>query len=158
MKLARAWPILTALAFAAWIGYLFYLTRGVEKPPIHLSRPQFQVAEAVVVAHLEDEESPVRALEVVFTTNDKLQPGAEIRIANLRNSFHKWLDDGGPPEWEVPGDFIVPLRMLHRRTDQTWTAEVVPLPPSPGLPHGTRIYPKTPATIKELHAIPVGPQ
>jgi hypothetical protein len=158
MKLARGWLILTALAFAAWIGYLFYLTRGVEKPPIHLSRPQFQVAEAVVVAHLEDEESPARALEVVFTTNDNLQPGVEIRIANLRNSFHKWFDDGGPPEWEVPGDFIVPLRMLNQGTDQTWTAEVVPLPPSPGLPHGTRIYPKTPATMKELRAIPVGLQ
>jgi len=156
MKRSRLWLIVTALAFAGWIGYLFYLTRSVERPPVHLSHPQFQIAEAVVVAHLDDEDGPARVVEVAFDPGKNLLPGAEIHVANLRDSFHKWLDDGGSPEWDVPGDFILPLRRVNQARDGTWTAEVAPLPPSPGLLRGTRIYPKTPATMKELHAIPIG--
>jgi hypothetical protein len=156
MKRSRAWLIVTALAFAAWIGYLFYLTRGVEKPPIHLSHPQFQLAEVVVVAHLDDKNGPVRVLEVVLSANNDLHPGAEIQVGNVRESFHKWLNDGGPPEWDVPGDFIVPLHALTKGKDDSWTAAVVPLPPRKDAPHETRIYPVTPGTMKELHAIPMG--
>ncbi|HMF13375.1 MAG TPA: hypothetical protein VKE94_13750, partial [Gemmataceae bacterium] len=61
----------------------------------------------------------------------------------------------GPPDWPVPGDFIIPLHGIVNGKDG-WRAEVVPLPPSPGSPHGPRIYPVTPGTLQEMRAIPIG--
>lgn len=157
MNRSRVWLAVTALSFAAWIGYLVFLTRGLEKPPIHLSHPQFQIAEVVIVAHVNDKAGPIAVTEVVFPADAKMQAGDEVQVRNLRNSFHKWLNDGGPAEWDVPNDFIIPLRDVSRQgKDGAWTAEVVPLPPSPGSPQGTRVYPVTPNTLKELHAIPIG--
>jgi len=157
MKRSRLWLVATGLAFAAWIGYLFYLTRGVERPAIHLSHPQFQMADAVVVASLESKDGPAIVRDVVYSTMDGVQPGDEIHLPRLRDSFQKWFKDGANPEWDVPNDFIIPLREMNRQgKDGPWTAEVVPLPRSPGLPRGTRIYPVTPNTMQELRSIHIG--
>ena len=42
MRPSRVWLAVTALAFAAWIGYLIYLTQTADRPSIVLSRPQFK--------------------------------------------------------------------------------------------------------------------
>jgi hypothetical protein len=159
MRRSRLWLVATALAFGAWIGYLFYLTRGIERPAIHLSHPQFQMAEVVVVASLESKDGPATVREVVFTNNAAMGmgPGDQIQLPRLRSSLQKWFTDGGASEWDVPNEFIIPLRDVNRQgKDGPWTAEVVPLPPSPGLPHGTRIYPVTPNTMQELRSIHIG--
>src|SRR5262249_42545917 len=136
MKPSRVWLAGTALAFAAWIGYLAYVAWGAEK--IHLSHPQIQYAEVIVIGHIKDKAGPVKIGEVVYSTNpDEFKPGEEVQVWNLRDSLHKWLNDGGGAEWDVPNDFIIPLRSVSRKDkDGPLAAEVVPLPSSPGLPHG----------------------
>ena len=160
MKRSRVWLVITVLAFIAWIGYLFYLTRGIERPPIHLSHPQFQMAEVVVVASLQSNDGPATVREVVYSANAKIpQPGDEIQLAHLRDSLQKWFKDSAGSEWKLPGDFIMPLRDLNPKDQNgSWTADVVPLPPSPGLPHGMRIYPVSPNTMQELRSIHIGLQ
>jgi|SRR6516164_4554425 hypothetical protein len=155
MPQSRLLLIGTALAFAAWISYLFYLTRQVERPSIVLSRPQFLIAEAVIVAHVEKKEDPVTVVEVIF--DGKLQSGEKVRIRNLRDSLYNWVSEDKTAEWALPSDFIIPLHDVQPSKDGAqWIAEVVPIPPSPGLPHGFRIYPKTPGTIEQVRAISIG--
>jgi hypothetical protein len=141
-----------SLAFAAWIGYLIYLTQTADRPSIVLSRPQFLYVECAVIAHLDNKDGPATVKEVVFGQKDKVHVGDSIEVKNLRDSFRKRLGDANASEWDVPNDFILPLQDLNGKGGK-WTAEVVPLPPSPGLPHGTLIYPVTPDTLEQLHAI-----
>lgn len=158
MKRSRVWLTVTGLAFAAWIGYLVYLTRQVERPSIILSRPQFLIAESVVIGRLEDSSGPLIVDEVFFPAdNAKLKAGAKIRVENLSPSLHNWTSRDPNAKWELPGEFILPLHGVQfDAKGDVWTALVVALPPSPGLPMGTRIYPKTPATMEQLRSIPIG--
>jgi len=157
MKRSRVWLALTGLAFVAWIGYLVYLTRQVEKPSIILSRPQFLIAEYVVIGHVDDKHRLVLVDEVVFPpANAKLQEGDKVQVENLRQSLHNWTSRDLDAEWDLPGEFILPLHVDPKQKDGNWSAVVVALPPSPGLPMGTRIYPKTPGTMEQLRSIPIG--
>jgi hypothetical protein len=158
MPRSRLLLIGTALAFAAWISYLFLLTRQVERPSIVLSRPQFLVAETVVIAHVESKKDPVTVLQVIAAGGTRIQPGDMVQLANLRDSLHTWMTEDKTAEWDLPNDFIVPLRDVEKSAQDgvQWTAQIVPLPTSPGLPHGTRIYPKTSSTMEQVQAIPLG--
>jgi hypothetical protein len=150
MKRSRFLLSAIGLAFAAWIGYLVYLTRQIERPPIVLSRPQFLVADVVVVGHVKNKNGPVTVSEALIGANpgNAVPVGAEIQVGNLHNSWHRWINDGGPDEWELPGEFIIPLRIVDGKGDK-WSAEVAPLPP----PLGPRVYPVTPGTMEQLRAI-----
>src|SRR5262249_44455688 len=101
MKRSRVWLTVTGLAFAAWIGYLVYLTRQVERPSIILSRPQFLIAESVVIGRLEDSSGPLIVDEVFFpAANAKLKAGAKIRVENLSPSLHNWTSRDPNAKWE----------------------------------------------------------
>jgi hypothetical protein len=154
MKRSRVWLVVTGLAFAAWIGYLFYLTRQVDR--IILSRPQFLIAECVVIGRIDNKNGPVVVGEVFFRgACKKLHAGAKIEVDNLRQSLYNWTSQEAEAEWDLPGEFIIPLRSVELKDDK-WSAEVVPLPPSPGLQIGTRIYPRTQRTLEQLESIPIG--
>jgi hypothetical protein len=150
--------MVTGLAFVAWLGYLFSLTRQVERPSIILSRPQFLIAEYVVIGRLENKSDQVTVDEVFFAPQvSKLKAGEKIQVENLRESLHDWTSEDPHAEWPLHGDFILPLYGFRRNEKgEHWEAAVVALPPSPGLPMGTRIYPKTPGTMEQLEAIPIG--
>jgi len=158
MKRSRVWLAITGVAFVVWIGYLVYLTRQVERPSIILSRPQFLIAEYVVIGHLDDRGGPLVVDEVFFPpASAKLKAGAKVRVENLGVSLHDWTSADPDAKWALPGEFILPLHEVQfDQKGNDWTAEVVAMPFSPGLPHGARIYPKTPGTINQLQAIPIG--
>jgi hypothetical protein len=149
MKRSRVWLAATGLAFAAWIGYLVYLTCQVERPSIVLSRPQFLISRDVVIAQVKKDGSV--KVEDVFVSKSGIPPNAEVEVRNLRDSLHKWFKDGGDPDWELPGEFIIPLRDVNQDKAGKWSAEVVPLPPL-----DPRVYPVTPGTMEQLKAIPIG--
>jgi hypothetical protein len=156
MKRSRAWLIVTAVAFVAWIGYLIHVTQTGDRPSITLSRPQLLVSERVVIAHVTNRNGPVKVQEVIPAPTEIVKPGVEVKIKGLGDSLHKRLNDPHSLEWELPGDFIIPLQAVVPETDGTVTAEVTPLPPSPGLPHGRMIYPVTADTRAQLRNIPIG--
>jgi hypothetical protein len=159
MKRSRIWPAITGLAFAAWIGYLVYQTLHVERPSIILSRPQFLLAECVIIGQIEAKHDSVMVDEVFFAAaNAKVLPGTKIHVENLSGSLRNWTSQAPDAEWDVPGKFIIPLHNLHLdgKKGDLWEAVVVGLPPSPGSPTGTRVYPKTEGTMEQLRSIPIG--
>lgn len=157
MRWLRIRLAVTALAFVAWIGYLIYLTQMADRPSIVLSRPQFLYAECVVIARVDRKEGPATVTRVVSCPNPKVQPGVTIDVKSLRDSFRKRLGEATGSEWDVRNDFIIPLQnLVEDKKAGKWAGEVVPLPPSPGLPRGTLIYPVTPDTLEQLHTIPIG--
>jgi hypothetical protein len=156
MKWARVKLIMATTAFVAWIGYLIFVTQTGDRPTITLSRPQFLVAEKAVIAHVTNKNAPVTIQELYPAGNGKIKVGDKVQVKHLADSLHKRLGDLNSPEWELPGDFIIPLWAIEPDKDGNWTAEVTPLPPSPGLPHGGMIYPVTPDTLAQLRSIPIG--
>jgi hypothetical protein len=159
MKRSLVWLVVTGLAFAAWISYLFYLTRQVERPSIILSRPQFLIAEGVIIGKIDNKNGPVIVDEVFFAPKDvKLKAGDQIDVENLSGCWHDWTSEDSEAEWRLHGEFILPLYGFRFNPEgDEWSAVVVALPPpSPGLRTGTRIYPKTPGTMEQLKAIPIG--
>ena len=158
MKRSRVWLMVTGLAFVAWIGYLVYLTRQVERPSIILSRPQFLVADGVIIGWVDDKNGSVIVDEVVLAPpNVNLKIGTKIHVQNLSGSLHNWTSEDRNAKWDVPGEFILPLHGFEfNPKGEQWNAVVVGLPQSPGAPLGTRIYPKTPGTMEQLGAISIG--
>jgi hypothetical protein len=151
MQSAKPWLILTVALFSAWIGYLAYLAYHVRQEaaagggrPVVLSRPQFLVADLVVIAALE-EDRPKEALV------------KEVRWAR-HGSPEKWqgqaivVENLGPTE---PGEYILALANGQE------PFRVAPIPPSPGFPSAegrpdlnpARIYPSNPFTLEQLEAI-----
>jgi hypothetical protein len=156
MKWARVKLIVATTAFVAWIGYLIFVTQSGDRPSITLSRPQFLVAEKAVIAHVPNKNAPVIIQEVYPLGNGKIKAGDKLQVKNLAESLHKRLNDPNAPQWELPGDFIIPLSAIERDKDGILTAEVTLLPPSPGLPRGWMIYPVTPDTLTQLRSLPIG--
>jgi hypothetical protein len=158
MKRSRFLLSLTGTAFLAWIGYLVYQTTQIERPPIILSRPQFLAVKGVVIGRVDDKDGPVIVDEVFLAPPQvDLKVGAKLRVENLSGSLHNWTSERRDAEWEVPGEFIIPLHGFHfDPKGGMWEAVVVGFPPSPGLPLGTRIYPKTEGTMEQLRSIPIG--
>lgn len=156
MKWARVRLIAATVAFVAWIGYLIFVTQSGDRPSITLSRPQFLVAENAVLAHIADRHAPITIQEVYAAGNGEFKAGAKVHVKNLADCLHRRLNDPNAPEWELPGDFIIPLWAIDRDKDGNLTAEVTPLPRSPGLPHGCMIYPVTPDTLAQLRSISIG--
>jgi hypothetical protein len=156
MKWARVRLIVATTAFTAWIGYLIVVTQTGDRPSITLSRPQFIIAEKAVIAHVANKNAPVTIQEVYPADGGLIKPGSKVRVKDLAESLRKRLSDPNAPEWDLPGDFIIPLWAIDQDKEGTLTADVAPLPPSPGLPRGRMIYPVTPDTQAQLRSIPIG--
>ena len=154
-----AWRLLLAsVLFASWIGYLVYLW-ATASHPIVLSRPQFLVADLVVIARVEDPASKTAVVEEVIAPPTKGKApavGATIGVENL-DLCNRLVDgaakESAPPGWTRPGLYILPLRAAKNGEG----FEVAPVPPSPGFPRDDaappRIYPKTDQTLAQLKRI-----
>jgi hypothetical protein len=162
MKQARIRLIVAAVAFAAWIGWLVYLAVPyMGGPPVILSRPQFLNCQVAVVARVEGKDQPVTVLEVRDGDPDVVNEKDKIVVDNLDRSLKKPPvapaakgENKDPGEWETPGEFIIPLVNVIRKGDQVH-ASVAELPETHSIPPGTpRIYPKTPQTLDQFHALP----
>jgi hypothetical protein len=154
--------VLTATLFALWIGYLVYLWQATlffrpSHEPLILSRPQFLVADLVIVGEIKDADSPVEVKEVLFPEKDAdLKPGDVISVTNL-NACHPprspvRTEPGPSPDLTGPGSYLLPLRPARKGPGY----EVVPIPSSPTYtdPKGPpRIYPATPQTLAQYRAI-----
>src|SRR5262249_10524960 len=146
---ARTRLVLSAVLFAAWIGWLAYLAATATRP-IVLSRPQLLVSTLDVIARVDaDGDHPAATVPIVKV---HWPPGRDdwkdktITVSNL-------------PEcsgWDGPGEYILPL------VNDAENYQVARLPRSPGYPgpsaHGPlpplRIYRRAPETERQLEAIP----
>jgi hypothetical protein len=148
-----------ALLYVGWIGWLVYLVAttvrpqvhlwppAVEKtPPVVLSRPQFLVAELVVLAEIDpdDAKSPPVVREVFWPKTEAFGRlvGQPLPVRSLDRRHAAGLEGAGL--------YLVPLT----REGDGW--RVTPTPPSPGYlpgPLPRRVYPSTPETLSQLRAI-----
>jgi hypothetical protein len=135
--------VVAVALFAAWLGYLAYLA-ATTRNPIVLSRPQFLVANLIVVAQVDrvDGQPPaVTVRQVSWPEGDKapVRPGEQITVTNLSECSG----------WNKPGEYILAL-MSDKASYQ-----LAPTPPSPGYHAGGRppIYPATPETLAQLRDI-----
>lgn len=118
--------LLAGFCFLAWIGYLGYLV-SITRDPVILSRPQFLVADAYVLAELQagaDEDHPkreVKILKVYWAKDDNLKKLVDstisVRGLDLCESANGWV---------LPGTYILPL------TKEKAGYELTRIPLSPG--------------------------
>jgi hypothetical protein len=157
----RLFLLLTSVAFALWIGYLFYLVLLHDRPVIHwspfeitktpeiiVSRSQLLEAELVISARIDQLDGPAEECEVIWHRPgiDTVKVGPTLAIGNL------WqCKESG---WTGPGRYLLPL---VREKDGYSIAPVPPTPGypanSPGRPGPPRIYVDTPETRKQVEGI-----
>jgi hypothetical protein len=145
MKPRLTWLIATALMFAGWIGWLAYLA-ATTTPPIVLSRPQFLVSKADLIADLKDQNgrpsSRIQVRDVHWPARGhETLLGKTITITNLQEC----------QGYAGPGTYI--LALVPQGSDE-W--RVAGIPPSPGYEReaAPRIYPLTHETSHQLDAVP----
>ena len=144
MKPAKLRLIVAAVLFFGWLGWLGYLAFTASQPVV-LSRPQFLVANLIVIADIEDLKSPVLVREIYWPAPQQalLPADKKLEIANLAD-----CSDRG---WAGPGPYILALMSDGK------AYYLVPTPPSPGFRAGKaaapRIYLLTPQTRSQLGQI-----
>jgi hypothetical protein len=159
MKPAAWRLVVMAVLFALWIGYLVYLWQATlffrpSDEPLILSRPQFLVADLVIVGEIEDTSSPaVHVEQVLFPEKDAgVKPGDTIDVTNLKKCHPPHAGENPPPDLTGPGAYLLPLRMTKKRD----AYEVVPIPVSPTYSDSEgppRLYPATPQTLAQYREI-----
>jgi hypothetical protein len=131
MKRRVVWLVLAAALFAGWMIYLLQLAL-THQHGIVVSPPQIQVAEAIVVAKIEDRDNlTVEVTEVLSPMKDTkgsaIEPGRLITVKNLAKC------EGIQPTAQA---YILPLK-----SNGEDAFNVVPIPRSPGYFAGSpRIY------------------
>ena len=156
MRPALVWLIMSTAVFAAWIGYLAYLVCDLEQRPkevldgktlpVVLSRPQFLIADLVVIAEVkpgEEQRNQAQVIEVVWSRigDAKQWKGKTIRIDNL----------GESKKHSEEGEYIIPL------VNGKEPFRVAAIPPSPGYQPApdarSPIYPRKNYTREQLEQI-----
>jgi hypothetical protein len=145
--------ILACACFLGWIGYLAYLV-SITREPVILSRPQFLVANAYVIAQLDqaaDNDNPrneVKILKVRWTDDADLKKLADSNV------FVRGLEKCGSANgWAGPGTYILPL------TREKTSVFLTEIPPSPGFyvadaaHNDLRIYQATPQALEQLQEL-----
>lgn len=145
---SRLFLTVSAVLFAAWIGWLAYLASTTTRPTI-LSRPQFLSAQLDVIAQLgekDDHPDPsVAVAKIAWSRDPALNPpeNQSITVANLPRVTAK---EG----WSGPGTYILPL------VKDNGGYALAPLGASPGFSASSappRIYTATPETLAQLRQI-----
>ncbi len=153
MKPSRVRLAVAAVLFAAWIGWLVYLSATTTRPLV-LSRPQFLAASLYVIADLKagpDEKAPAEEAtikKVIWPAHATNWMGSdEIKIKNLPLC-------GEPYGWKGAGEYLLPLTQIPG-PEKMYLVTPIPRspgyyghPPSPKVPG--RIYPATPTARREL--------
>lgn len=119
MTFPKARLVVSAVLFIGWISFLFYLV--LETKTIVISRPQFQIAPAVVVASLRDQggkPDPVVIVKEVLRGDAGLERklGKEMRLSGL-------LGCTGENGYAGAGDYVIPLT----RRGGVWQIAPIPL-------------------------------
>jgi hypothetical protein len=126
MVFPKARLVVSAGLFLAWIGFLAFLVVRTRNPVI-LSRPQFNVADLVVIADIQEKDklpsSTVTIKKVAWSKDKKNDPapGSQITITGLE-------DCRAANGWVVSGEYLVPLSRDKEKY------EVTQIPLSPGYP------------------------
>jgi hypothetical protein len=148
MRVRALWLIVTAVLFAAWLGWLTFLAVTTSRP-IVLSRAQLLVSTIDVMAEVPEKggrpADQATVTEVHWPTDGPEQKlvGKTIRVVNLPDCEFKWTG---------PGRYILPL------VKDGDAFRVAAIPPSPGFDSDmqgqqARIYPLSPQTLEQLQAI-----
>jgi hypothetical protein len=148
MRARALWLIVTAVLFAAWLGWLTYLA-ATTSHPIVLSRAQLLVSTIDVIADVPGKDGRpadrTTVIEVHWPTYGPEQKlvGKTIRVVNLPDCEFKWTG---------PGRYILPL------VKDGDAFRVAAIPPSPGFDtdiqgQQARIYPLSPQTLEQLETI-----
>jgi len=161
-----AWRLaVTAVLFAAWLGYLAFLAFITTRDVIVLSRPQLGTSQLDVIARRTGADT-FQVTEVLYPPDAGKQAewkGKTITVANIAKCQLYSAKNGGQP---VPPDtgksYLLPLQ--SQPGDEPTRLEVVPIPASPGYSgeaHGLgpaagppRIYPADGEVIRQYHTIP----
>jgi hypothetical protein len=149
MRARALWLIVTAVLFAAWLGWLTYLAATTSRP-IVLSRAQLLVSTIDVIADVPEKDGrpadQATVTEVHWPSDGAEQKlvGKTIRVVNLADCEFKWTG---------PGRYILPL------VKDGDAFRVATIPPSPGFDSDMqgqqpRIYPLSPQTFEQLETIP----
>ena len=135
----------SAMAFFGWLAWLAYLAVTASKPTV-LSRPQFLMANLIVIAEVESLDKDVTVIEVYWPEAKKELEGKELKVTNLAQAATEDREGRG---WKGPGRYILPL---VQEPDGTY--QLAPIPPSPGFSaRKLLIYRETPHTRGQLREI-----
>jgi hypothetical protein len=149
MPRRKADVIVIAILFVAWMAYLIHLALTYRHPTV-LSRPQFLVSQAVVVAHFENDdqlrENKVEGPRTLFKAKELGESSIPDRIivSNLEVCVKYWSG---------PGDYLLPLERVQ---DDVYVVTLIPR--SPGYPpRGDHMHPViyrwTPETKEQFEFI-----
>jgi hypothetical protein len=122
MVYPKARLLISAGLFVSWIGFLVYLV-AQSREAVILSRPQFLVASAYVVAELKGDAKPrseVRIKEVTWTKDADDLSGKTLVIEDLPDCGHL-------QGWAGAGDYVLALTKEKARV-----YHITPLPLTPG--------------------------
>jgi hypothetical protein len=161
MKGARVRFFVVAGLFVLWLGYLAYLVAVTPREPVLLCRPQFLIADVVVLAHVDAVDKPIRVEEVFWAPagDESKLAGATLPVSNLAacappRHLRKTSDQ---KDFAGPGTYILPLR--ESKLGETGYA-VAATPPAPGYPAAgppepgpPRLYSATPEARFQLGQI-----
>lgn len=140
--------LVSGLLLAGWLSYLGFLAATTTNPVV-LSRPQFLVANLVVIGTVPalNSEKPVdvEIREVQFDPGNSVEPKQTIKVHFQNEKAHKY--------WTGPADYIL---VLSKKADGSYS--ITPIPLSPGYPNPSIsepvprhwIYPVTPTTRNRM--------
>ncbi len=106
MTFPKVRVVVFAVLFLAWLGFLLFLV--VETKKTHVARPQFLVAQAVLLASVRDDDGkadPDVTVKEVLWGGKKLHAGQQLRLTDLLG-LQKVQGYAGS------GDYVIPL-MQH---------------------------------------------
>jgi hypothetical protein len=117
MTFPRARLAVSAILFISWLGFLFYLV--LETKTVIISRPQFQIAQTVLVVKVSDDggaPDPIVTVKEVLW-GDGAQAGEKLSLTDLRACKKEHGYSGA-------GDYVIPLM----RRGGVWQIAQVPIP------------------------------
>jgi len=148
----RARFFVAAILFVAWIGFLAFLAIQTREPVV-LSRPQFLVSDAVVLATInENDGHPDPAVADFKVVWSKDGSGAKDLGPLIIPALSESDAENG---WRGPGDYLLPLRKRQFGKEMIYELTQLPLipgfRPKPG--SNARIYKATSDALAQWHVI-----
>ena len=117
MTFPKARLVVSAILFISWIGFLSYMV--LQTRSVIISKPQFQIAQMVLVVDVRDDggiaDPTVTVKEVLW--GDGVQVGEKLPLIDL-------LACKKEQGFSVAGDYVIPL--MHR--GGVWQIAQVPIP------------------------------
>jgi hypothetical protein len=117
MTFPKARLVVSAILFLSWLGFLFFLV--LETKSVFISKPQFQIAQTVLVVEVRDDagtpDPRVTVKEVLW--GDGAHEGEKLRLIDLLACKTEHGYSGA-------GDYVIPLM----RRGGVWQIAQIPIP------------------------------